>query len=177
MTAPNQPNIDQSHENIQQNSVENIIHPEMSETAKRNLIKKAICVLDHFQKKRGLSDKEASITLGFSKSNIAQLRKAFATNRMGHKAAEKLMSRIEEYLLNEINNYQHSESNPLKEPEEPTSTSDYIRDILSAHFETQTDYSIREIQESANEIDLILSAKRVGAIVRITADLSVGSLK
>jgi len=70
-----------------------------------------------------------------------------------------------------------SNSSTFEEAEEPTPTSDDMREILSTHFETQTGYSIREIQESANEIDLILSAKRVGATVRITADLSVGSLK
>lgn len=70
-----------------------------------------------------------------------------------------------------------TKTSPVKEPEEPTPTSDDMRDILSAHFESQTGYSIREIKEAANEIDLILRAKRAGASVRITTDLSIGSLK
>ena len=80
----------------------------MSETIQDQAMK----AVEDFKKEHQLSDSAASLALGFSVSNLCNVRKAYAEGKMGQRAANNVLKRIAEYKPAKA---------PVVESEEPSS--------------------------------------------------------
>ena len=126
-----------------------------------NPAKEAIAAIDAFKVQHGIAaDDKASIALGYSPSYVYQARKRCAAHKMGLAASQKLLARIQDYKPPQ------SEDAIKSVPKTGTNPTDF-----DAIFEEKTGYTLQEIKACANEIDMILSAKRLGATVRVTTEL------
>jgi len=140
-----------------------------------NPAKEAIAAIDAFKAQYGIAaDDKASVALGYSASYVYQARKLCAAHKMGLAASQKLLARIHDYEPPQSEDGFEAAPKMGTEKQADVPKTGTKPPDFDAIFEEKTGYTLQEIKACANEIDMILSAKRLGATVRVTTELQHG---